>query len=364
MSLPERLELYREVEEYRGRPLLVYVTNERVGVPSEIAGDVLPEIMDQLELLPDGIKSLDFLVVSNGGDPTVAFRMVTLIREHVDELFVLIPQAAYSAATLLALGADQIVMHRNGNLGPVDPQIQINTADGSSMFASADVSAFLRYARDEVGLTDQVHLCSLFQSLCNQIGGVPLGFTARADQLAVSLGEKLLKMHMQDEKDATRARSIVESLCKDFIDHGYAVGRKEAKGLGLRVAEPDQRIESLIWSIWMDFEKELLARERFSPLHHIMQSAEAPKLKAPVPQVVIPPGTPTHLVEQAFQNAISVESIEPISLEIILALCESTRESSRNIDRRTLFAVRSPKMEINFNSISVWNGWHKMGNMP
>jgi ClpP class serine protease len=64
-------------------------------------------------------------VVSNGGDPIVAWRAITLLRERVEQIGVLVPQAAYSAATLLAMGADEIVMHPNGNLGPVDPQILV-----------------------------------------------------------------------------------------------------------------------------------------------------------------------------------------------------------------------------------------------
>lgn len=125
MPIGHRVELYKELESKRQRPLVTYVTNERQNVPSMIAADVLPEIMDQLEALPNDTESLDLLVVSNGGDPTVAFRIMTLIRERVKKVSILIPQAAYSAATLLALGADEIVMHRNGNLGPVDPQISV-----------------------------------------------------------------------------------------------------------------------------------------------------------------------------------------------------------------------------------------------
>lgn len=250
MAIAERLALYRKLEvEERKRPLLVYVTNERPGVPSRIAGDVLPEIMDQLERLPGNTKELDFLVVSNGGDPTVAFRIMTLLRERVDQITVLIPQAAYSAATLLALGADKIIMHPNGNLGPVDPQIQIRTNEGSTEFSSVDVTAFLRFVKEEVGLTDQKHLGTVFQTLCNQIGSVPLGYSTRALQLSASLGQKLLRMHLKGPDAEQRASTIADSMCKDFFDHGYAVGRKEAKQLGLEVENASQTVEKLIWDM-------------------------------------------------------------------------------------------------------------------
>src|SRR5689334_17511388 len=115
MALLERVELLKKIEAARGRPVITYITSPRPGAAGAIAGDMVNELMSQLNVLPPNTKQLDLLIVSNGGDPTVAWRIVTLIRERVQKFAVLIPQAAYSAATLIALGADEIVMHPNGN---------------------------------------------------------------------------------------------------------------------------------------------------------------------------------------------------------------------------------------------------------
>jgi Serine dehydrogenase proteinase len=48
------------------------------------------------------------------------FGIVNLVREFYKKLSVLIPFRAHSAATLIALGADEIVMTRLGQLSPVD----------------------------------------------------------------------------------------------------------------------------------------------------------------------------------------------------------------------------------------------------
>jgi ClpP class serine protease len=109
--LEHRLELYKKLERIRERPLIVYVTSARGGAPGQIAGDSVTELLLQLDGLPRSSSSVDLLVVSNGGDPTVAWRFVSLIRERVKHLSVLVPQAAFSAATLIALGANEIVMH-------------------------------------------------------------------------------------------------------------------------------------------------------------------------------------------------------------------------------------------------------------
>jgi ClpP class serine protease len=153
MAYEQRIELYKKLEEHRGHPLIVYVTSDRQNSSGQISGDSVRELLTQLHAVPENISSLDLLVVSQGGDPTVAWRIVSLIREQVTSFNVLIPQAAYSAATLIALGADEIVMHPHGNLGPTDPQISGPRLDGSGTinFGSEDLGAFLKFAKEEVG---------------------------------------------------------------------------------------------------------------------------------------------------------------------------------------------------------------------
>jgi len=106
MSLRERVQLYRQVEDHRKRPLITYITSPRVGAEGQMGADMIPELLDQLPLIPQDQKFIDLLVVSMGGDPTVAWRVMSLLRERFDKITLLVPQAAFSAATLLALGAD------------------------------------------------------------------------------------------------------------------------------------------------------------------------------------------------------------------------------------------------------------------
>src|SRR5439155_22616129 len=100
MGLKERLEIQKKIEAHRKRPLIVYVTSKRDGIDAFMATDALPFFMDQLDKLPNGTKEIDLLVVSLGGDPMVAWRMMSLAQQpDVTSVAVLIPQSAYSAAT-------------------------------------------------------------------------------------------------------------------------------------------------------------------------------------------------------------------------------------------------------------------------
>ena len=65
--------------------------------------DAVPEILDQLLALQADCKQVDLLVVSLGGDPTVAWRIMTLLRDRVKKVGVLVQQAALRCRSLVFL---------------------------------------------------------------------------------------------------------------------------------------------------------------------------------------------------------------------------------------------------------------------
>ena len=60
---------------------------------------------------------------SPGGSPEATERIVDLLRTRFERVFFLIPSAAFSAATMLALSGDGVVLHPAATLGPIDPQV-------------------------------------------------------------------------------------------------------------------------------------------------------------------------------------------------------------------------------------------------
>ena len=125
MSYTERKELYNSLSQIRGRPLIVYVTSIRPNLGCNMASDAIPQVIQQIKEVPDECDSIDFLIISNGGDPITSLRIMSLLRERFNTITVLLPYVAYSAATILSLGADEIIMHPYSNLGPVDPQLTV-----------------------------------------------------------------------------------------------------------------------------------------------------------------------------------------------------------------------------------------------
>jgi hypothetical protein len=359
MSLETRVELYRQLEKHRGHPLIVYVTSTRPSWNAQMAGDVVGELISQLQALPKDTDAVDLLIVSNGGDPTVACRIVSLVRERVKKLSVLVPSVAFSAATLVALGADEIVMHAFGNLGPVDPQITgmrpgPNGQPSQIHFGSEDLSAFLAFAKNKVGLTDQTQLASVFDMFCKEVGAAAIGVAARGSQLSVSMGHRLLQMHMKGGGQEQKVKAITKKLSEEFFHHGYALGRTEAQGIGLKVKVPDAETERLMWSIWTDIEAEMQLRKAFSPFEYLMSNPAAKALFEPVTLPVLPSGF-------AGPGAMQVVQIPSIPFELLQVIVESPRLASWEKMRGLILASRTPDMKVPINVMQTGLYWENVG---
>lgn len=371
MAIEARVEMYRRIEQMRGRPLIVYATSRRQNANGQIAADVVAELLIQLERLPSHTTKLDLLIVSDGGDPTVSWRIVSLIRERVKELSVLVPDAAFSAATLVALGANEIVMHPFGNLGPVDPQITApkpgpNSNGEAVRFGSEDLGAFLSFARDRIGLTDQQYLLTVFEKFCDNVGPVAIGIAARGAQLSLTLSEKMLAAYMFDPTDRQKAHEIANQLNRRYFHHGYAVSRSEAKEIGLRVTFPPPEVETLMREIWQDAESELKCKEPFNPMAEVRANPACAALFAPIPSVNLPAGMPPQMVQAVFEQLaqrIFVESVPSTDFSIVHAIVESTRVASRFVGRGTIFACRYPDGQIHLNVLPVEQLWESVDTM-
>src|SRR5262249_5459565 len=97
------------------------------------------------------------MLASPGGDGETAIRMVRSIQARCTDLTVIVPDLAKSAATLICLGADHILMGPAGDLGPVDAQFLLDGQQGlvgaKEIVAAVDrAEERVKNAPDTVGL--------------------------------------------------------------------------------------------------------------------------------------------------------------------------------------------------------------------
>jgi hypothetical protein len=74
MGYQTRKEIFVKIEEKRQKPLITYVTSIRPNLSGQMAGDSIEHIIEQIQLIPLEQEEIDFLLISNGGDPITALR--------------------------------------------------------------------------------------------------------------------------------------------------------------------------------------------------------------------------------------------------------------------------------------------------
>ena len=126
-----RRRLIREIEARSQRVLLCYVSEGRL-IDRE---DVL-----HLEALLQAVApgtGVSLLLNSPGGDVDVADKLLHMLKEIVappmsqgpaGDLEIVVPNAAKSAATIIALGADRVIMSDTSELRPIDPQLRVQNS--------------------------------------------------------------------------------------------------------------------------------------------------------------------------------------------------------------------------------------------
>lgn len=80
------------------------------------------------------IETLEVLLMSDGGHASIAYQVATFLRNNCKELRFLVPWSAKSAATLLCLAGDEIVMSDFAELGPLDVRFLTSSKEEPSLF--------------------------------------------------------------------------------------------------------------------------------------------------------------------------------------------------------------------------------------
>lgn len=123
MSREDMKRIIQQIEEKRDSKIIAYVTSDRQNLSVQIVGDVVSLIHEHILALKKKIgKKLDLFIYRRDGQSDVPWSIVSMFREYSQKgsFSVLIPYRAHSAATVIALGGDEIVMTKKAELSPID----------------------------------------------------------------------------------------------------------------------------------------------------------------------------------------------------------------------------------------------------
>lgn len=279
MARARRQELIKKIEQLNDSHVLAYITGDRPGAAARIAEDAVRPLYQHLLTFADAKdrkQRIDLFIYSRGGDVSVPWRVVSMLREFCQQLVVLVSYKAHSAATMIALGADKIVMGKKAELSPIDPTLVKATVGESAAppqeISVEDVSSYISFVRERANLNDQSALATVVSLLANQLTPLTLGSVNRQYSHIRLVAKKLLASR-QEKIEEERMTTIIEALTEKMYSHGHAIGRREAAELGLPVETPSQELELLLWELYLEYERMLRLTEPLD-LEQILQSQE------------------------------------------------------------------------------------------
>lgn len=262
-----RVALIRQIEELRERPLAIYVTSLSP-FPRVTAYITHEDVVPFSEVL-DSIKGdrVDVLLESPGGLSEVSVELCAILRKRFHEVGFIIPHAAMSAATILVMSGDEILMDYRSSLGAIDPQFVGN--DGRPQPAQAiltGIETIKKSIQDNKGVLNPVYLPILRNidpgKLQSAIDASELSKRIVTESL-INYKFKNWTTHEKSGKPVTReerertASDIAKELCKHerWLSHSHPIKMDELRKMGLRITDyGDQpKLQKAIWSLWVHY---------------------------------------------------------------------------------------------------------------
>jgi hypothetical protein len=225
-----------------GEPIITYWNSNKGSIcQNDVAG--LYALLRKL----GSIERLTLFVKSDGGSGQASLRMVNLLRRYVKHLTVLAPLECQSAATMLALGADRILMGPLAHLSAVDTSLthDLSPIDRDNDRVSVSNDELLRVIRL---WTEQAKdsTTNPYESLFPYVHPLVIGAVDRSSALSTRICEEILSYHMDDKE---RAREISNNLNAGYPSHNYPITLREARRIGLNVEAMDDSINALLFEL-------------------------------------------------------------------------------------------------------------------
>lgn len=248
----KRQDLIGEIERLTGHKLICYLG----GHHGEISRDDAVFFGDLLHNIPAD-HPVDLLLQTPGGDIDAAEKLISMVRNRVGsaKLRVIVPDYAKSAGTLIALGADVVMMSDSSELGPIDPQVTMVDSSGNQV--TMPIHSYLEAFREHsealrIDPTDPVARLML-----GKMDPTKFKHFEMVMRRARTIAEDLLKQGMLRSPPASSSASFT-AIAAALLDpnrwpsHGQVICAEDAIEIGLTVdrRDSDNAQWQLIWQLY------------------------------------------------------------------------------------------------------------------
>ncbi len=237
-------DLIQRLEKLLDMPVWFIVQNND-GPWAEIGSELFKGFQRAMSDMPKG-EPIALLLESPGGQANYAYRLAKMFQVRTqNKLTVIVPQYAKSAGTLLALGASDLILGPEAELGPLDVQMfdMERESYGSALDAVQSLerlNAFAMTAVDQTMLlllrrtgkrTDVIlpqvlsYVSHFLQPLLQKID--TLDYTKKSRELKVA--EEYAVRLMRPNYPWTDAKRIARQLVERYPTHGFVIDKEEAE---------------------------------------------------------------------------------------------------------------------------------------
>lgn len=191
-------------------------------------------------------RGLTLILHTPGGVTNATETIVDYVRSKFTYVETIVPTYAMSAGTMIALASDLIVLGRQSQLGPIDPQLVTN---GNQISAQAVLDQF-----DEAKqhISKNQSLAHLWAPILQNLGPSLL----QEARYAVKYGQKVVGSWLNSYmfRGASDGTAKAQAVAKHFSDaskhlsHGRRIGRDEVRDQGVNVLdlEDDQDLQEAV----------------------------------------------------------------------------------------------------------------------
>jgi ClpP class serine protease len=190
----------------------------------------------------DRLKGLDLILHTPGGDLAATESIVNYLRSMFGtNIRAIIPQIAMSAGTMIACSAKEIVMGKQSNIGPIDPQFNGIPAHG----VIEEFNKAVEEVKRDPGSIP------IWQTVVNKYHPTFLGECQKAIELSSSMVTEWLVsgMFINDKEAETKAKKVVDTLNnhEDTKTHARHIHMDDAINMGLKIIklEDNQDLQDL-----------------------------------------------------------------------------------------------------------------------
>lgn len=245
----EQDKCFREISALReGRNVIFYASGflQKPGVHPAWLQITYEEVNGLMAAL-HGMKcdnGLTLILHTPGGITTATESFVSYLHKKFKYIEVIVPTYAMSAGTMICLSSHKVIMGKQSQLGPIDPQMQLRDIFVS---ASAVVEQFKLAKKEILKNTDAAHL---WAPILTSLGPSLL----QECQNAISYSERMVEKWLMKVVPRQKAMRIAKYFndAGEHKSHGRRIDRDEARkqGLDIEDLENDQKLQEAVLTLY------------------------------------------------------------------------------------------------------------------